>query len=49
MAIMIPTVPFDNDVRSRENDIFNALKSLSDDYFVFHSLKVSKVENRTWY
>ena len=49
MAIMIPTVPFDNDVRSRENDIFNALKSLSDDYFVFHSLKVSKVKNRTWY
>ncbi len=37
MAHMIPAKPKDFDERSHEGDVFNALKKLPDDYYVFHS------------
>ena len=38
MAHMIPPTPKDFDIRSREGDVFNSLKKLPDDYYVFHSV-----------
>lgn len=38
MAHMIPATPKEFDERSREGDVFNALKKLPDDYYVFHSV-----------
>lgn len=35
---MIPATPKEFDERSHEGDIFNALKKLPDDYYVFHSV-----------
>lgn len=37
MAIMIPSTPNDYDSKSREGDIFTALKTLPNDYYVIHS------------
>lgn len=49
MAIMIPSVPYNYDISSKEGDIFDALKNLSDDYYVFHSLKIVNVTDRVWH
>lgn len=38
MAHMIPAQPKEFDERSHEGDVFNALKKLPDDYYVFHSV-----------
>ena len=38
MAHMIPANPKEFDERSHEGDVFNALKKLPDDYYVFHSV-----------
>ena len=38
MAHMIPATPKEFDERSHEGDVFNALKKLPDDYYVFHSV-----------
>lgn len=35
---MIPATPKEFDERSHEGDVFNALKKLPDDYYVFHSV-----------
>lgn len=45
MAIMIPDTPMEFDPKSREDLIFDALKLLPDDYYVFHSLKISTVKD----
>ncbi len=37
MAHMIPAQPKEFDERSHEGDVFNSLKKLPDDYYVFHS------------
>lgn len=43
MAIMIPTKPYAYTERSEEDKIFQAFKSLPDDYYVFHSYKINQV------
>lgn len=43
MAIMIPERPKDNDPRSAEVSMFEALRNLSDDYYVFHSFQIGQV------
>ena len=46
MAIMCPDTPYDNHPLSGEDWMFQALeKSLSDEYYVFHSLKILDVED----
>lgn len=40
MAIMIPEKPLDVPEYSREDEMFNALELLSDDYYVFHSFRI---------
>lgn len=45
MAVMIPTSPNGFDERSHEGDMFEALKQLPDDYYVFHSFKILKTAN----
>lgn len=45
MAHMIPPVPKEYDEKSDEGAVFNALKKLPDDYYVFHSVKGTVVEN----
>lgn len=45
MAHMIPPVPKEFDERSDEGAVFNALKKLPDDYYVFHSVSATVVEN----
>ena len=49
MAIMIPSTPNEYVPESREGDIFESLKKLSDNYYVFHSLKIKKVTNNIYY
>ena len=50
MAHMIPAVPKEFDERSKEGDVFNALKKLSDDYYVFHSVStVGVTANNDYY
>ena len=44
MAIMIPNLPRDYDPQSLEGNMFNALSSLPDDYFIIHSFKNVFVE-----
>lgn len=46
MAHMIPTQPKDFDERSHEGDVFNALKKLPDDYYVFHSYSTVGVSDK---
>ena len=41
MAIMIPEKPRNFDPASQEGLIFDALASLSEDYYVFHSLRIT--------
>lgn len=45
MAVMIPEVPRDFDPLSLEGDMFKALSSLPDDYYVIHSFKNVFVED----
>ena len=45
MAHMIPPEPKDFDKKSDEGVVFEALKKLSDDYYVFHSVVVNDVVN----
>lgn len=48
MAIMIPSLPHDFAPESREGDIFQSLKKLPDDYYVFHSFRIIRLEDNTW-
>ncbi len=43
MAVMIPSNPKEFDPKSAEDDVFNALRNLPDDYYVFHSVSLLKV------
>jgi hypothetical protein len=43
---MIPTSPNGFNLDSREGDMFDALKKLPDDYYVFHSFKILKTADR---
>ena len=45
MAIMIPGILLEFDPKSREDLIFDALKLLPDDYYVFHSFKITTVKD----
>ena len=45
MAVMIPDKPLEFHKWSKEDVIFEALKSMPDDYYVFHSFRISKVKN----
>lgn len=45
MAHMIPEQPKEFDKRSHEGDVFNALKKLPEDYYVFHSFSTVGVSN----
>ena len=45
MAIMIPEQPMEATAASKENEIFNALRNLPDEYYVFHSLQLTEVKN----
>ena len=47
MAIMIPETLLEFNEYSREDIIFDALKMLPDDYYVFHSFKISTVRDGT--
>ena len=49
MAHMIPPVPKEYDERSDEGAVFKALQKLPDDYYVFHSVKGTVVENDVVY
>lgn len=49
MAHMIPPVPKEFDSKSEEGLVFLALKKLPDDYYVFHSVKTTVVENDVLY
>ena len=44
-AHMIPPVPKDFDAKSNEGIVFEALKKLPEDYYVFHSVAVNDVVN----
>lgn len=46
MAVMIPESPKDFDAKSEENLVFEALKKLPDDYFVFHSFHTTVVDDK---
>lgn len=43
MAVMIPRHPKEFDPKSREDEVFLALKNLPDEYYVFHSVSLLKV------
>lgn len=45
MAIMIPEKPHQFDPASQEGLMFDALKLLSDDYYVFHSFRITSVND----
>ena len=47
MAIMHPEKPVDFEPNSREDIMFEALKKLSDEYFVFHSFSIVSVVDAT--
>lgn len=49
MAIMIPQVMHEYDENSHEDVIFQALEKLPNDYYVFHSFVISKVDRRKNY
>jgi hypothetical protein len=49
MAIMIPDSPRTYEPSSLEGVMFSALEKLPDDYYVFHSLKISDVVENTFY
>ena len=45
MAILIPEKPHQFDPASQEGLMFDALKLLSDDYYVFHSFRITSVND----
>jgi len=45
MANMIPEKPREFDPASQEGLMFDALSLLSDEYYVFHSFKITNVSN----
>lgn len=49
MATMIPDKPHDFDPASQEGLMFDALKKLPDDYYVFHSFRITAVTENTFY
>lgn len=50
MAHMIPAIPKEFDERSKEGFVFNSLKNLPDDYYVFHSVStVGVTANNDFY
>ena len=49
MAQMIPPYPKEFEEASDEGTVFLALKKLPDDYYVFHSVSVTTVDNGTLY
>lgn len=49
MAIMIPERPHNFEAASQEGLIFEALEMLPNDYYVFHSFRISTVRNDTFY
>ena len=49
MAIMIPNRPHTYTPASLEGVMFSSLEKLPDDYYVFHSLKISTVVNNTFH
>lgn len=49
MAIMIPTVPQEFTPQSREGEMFFSLQNLSDDYYVFHSLRIINIKDNEWH
>lgn len=44
---MIPPIPKEFDSKSDEGLVFNALKKLPDEYYVFHSVAITTVEDNT--
>ena len=49
MAHMIPATPKEFGERSHEGDVFNALKKLPDDYYVFHSFRITDVNDNVFH
>ena len=49
MAIMIPDKPHKFDPASQEGLMFEALSMLPDEYYVFHSFRISEVFNNTFH
>lgn len=49
MAIMIPNTPHEFDPASQEGLMFDALTKLPDDYYVFHSFRITSVTDNTFY
>ena len=47
MAHMIPPVPKEYDAKSEEGLVFNALRDLPDEYYVFHSFSPTVVSDGT--
>ena len=47
MAIMIPDIPHKFTPASLEDVMFTALEKLPDDYYIFHSLRISSVTDNT--
>ncbi len=45
-AHMIPPLPKEFDEKSDEGIVFNALKKLPDEYYVFHSVVIKDIQNR---
>ncbi len=48
MAHMIPPIPKEYEEFSDEGTVFQALKKLPDDYYVFHSVSINEVRNRVY-
>ena len=48
MAIMIPERPREFDEKSQEGIMFDALAGLPDDYYVFHSFRITAVKDGTF-
>ena len=48
MAIMIPEKPRDFDPASQEGLIFDALALLPEDYYVFHSFRITDTRDGTF-
>ena len=49
MATMRPDKPHHFDPASQEGLMFEALKKLPDDYYVFHSFRITAVTENTFY
>lgn len=47
MARMIPDIPKQFDIRSKEGVLFNELSNLPDDYYVFHSFSILDIKDST--